>query len=93
METQLRNLEAVQDQLVALEGEAEANRWEQMMQNDARPKVKAALMRAEKSLNGKEPVSTPETTSSSLNKGTTKKETVALPRFEGAEKPGSSPFL
>ena len=84
METQLHNLGAVKDQLVALEGEAEASRWEQRMQNDVRPKVKAAFMRAEKSLNGKEPVSTPETTSSSINKGTTKKEAMALPKFEGA---------
>ena len=53
LETQLRNLEAGKDQLVALEGEAEANRCEQMMQDDARPKVKTALMRAEKWLNGK----------------------------------------
>merc|ERR1712237_375 len=63
------------------------------MQNDAWPKVKAALMREEKSLNGKESVPTPEMTSSSGNTGTTKKGAVALPRFEGAEKPGGSPFL
>jgi len=64
------------------------------MQNKARPKVTEALLRAEKSLNGTEPVSTPGTTSSSTNKGTTKKEAVALPKFQGAEKPGGgSPFL
>ena len=48
LDTQLKNLEAVKDQLVALEGEEEANKWEQMMQNDVRPKVKVALMRVEK---------------------------------------------
>ena len=53
-------MEAVKDQLVALEGEAEANRWEQMMQDNARPKIKAALMRAEKNLNGKEAAPTPK---------------------------------
>ena len=87
LETQLRELEAVKDQLVALEGEVEANRWEQIMQNDARPKVKAALMCAEKNLNGKELIPTPRMTSSSINTGATKKEAVAFPRFKGAEKP------
>ena len=80
METQLHDLEAVKDQLVALGGETEVNRWEQMMQTEARPKVKVALMRAEKSLNGKEPVPTPETTSSPIKTGTTEKEAMALPR-------------
>merc|ERR1712030_205242 len=61
---------------------------------EARPIVAAALMRAEKSLSETEPVSNPETTSSSGNKGTTKKEPVALPKFQGEEKPGGgSPFL
>ena len=61
LEAQLHELEAVKDQLVALGGETEANRWEQMMQTEVRPKVKVALMRVEKSLNRKEPVPTPET--------------------------------
>ena len=62
------------------------------MQDDARPKVKAALMRVEKNLNGKESIPTPKITSSSINTGTTKKEAVAFPRFKGAEKPGGSSF-
>ena len=35
--TQLRKLEAVKDQLVALKGEAEANKWERIRQTDVRP--------------------------------------------------------
>jgi len=56
-------------------------------------KTRAALLHAERNLDGKESGSTPETTSSSTNTGTTKKEAVALPRIEGAGKPGGSPFL
>ena len=38
----------VKDLLVVVEGEEEANKLEQIMQNDVRPKVKAALMHVEK---------------------------------------------
>ena len=48
LDTQLKNLETVKDLLVAVEGEEEANKLEQIMHNDVRPKVKAALMRVEK---------------------------------------------
>ena len=73
------------------EGKGEADKQEQKMLNDVRPRVKAALMHMEKSPNGKEPDSTPEATSSPRNKGTTESEAVALPRMEG--KPGSRSVL
>ena len=57
------------------------------------PGIKATLHRVEAELKDKDPV-TPTVMSSSANKGTMKKEAVALPKFQGAEKPGgSSPFL
>ena len=48
MDTQLRNLEAIKDQMIALGGEEEANRWEQMIQKVWQPKMKAALTHVEK---------------------------------------------
>ena len=63
------------------------------MQKNVQPKVKAALLRAERNLDEDESGSTPEMTSPSTNVGTAKKEAVALPRVEGTEKPGGSSFL
>ena len=48
LETQLRDLETIKNQMVTADGEDEANKWEQILQNDVRPKVKAALIRVEK---------------------------------------------
>ena len=65
------------------------------MRVDARPKIMAALLLAEKDLKEREPVSTTGSTATSTAtaKGTTKKESVTLPKFSGIEKPGCSPFL
>ena len=86
-------METLKDELVALEEGDNAYRWEKLMQDEARPKVKAALYRVEAVL--KDVVPAPAAViSSSGNKGTTKKEAVALPKFQGAEKPGAdTPFL
>ena len=48
LDYQLKNMEAVQDLLIALKEEKEADRVEQIMRKDVRLKVKVALKRIEK---------------------------------------------
>ena len=95
LEIKLNKLEEMTSELVALGTEEEGRQWEEMMRVEARPKISAALLLAEKDLREKESVSTAGSTaiSSATLKGTTKKEAVSLPKFSGMEKPSSSPFL
>ena len=61
------------------------------MAREARPKIRAALMVADKVL--RDVTATPGVTTSGYKPSSTKFEPVSLPNFKGAEKPGCSPFL
>ena len=95
LENKLNRLEEMTSQLIVLCTEEEGRQWDDMMRVDARPKIMAALLLAEKDLKEREPVPTTGSTATSTAtaKGTTRKEAVTLPTFSGIEKPRCSPFL
>ena len=71
LEDKLSSLDALKQELVALEGDR-ALRWEKLMKDEARPRGRAAMLRVEKAL--KDVVPTPAAIiPPSGNKGTTKK--------------------
>ena len=92
----LAQIEKDKEILIAAEG-AGGMRWERKVANEARIKIRAALLLAEEGLKKMESTYSTTTpgshTASAPIKSGTKREPVSLPKFVGNEKPGNIPFL
>ena len=94
----LAQIEKDKEILMAAEGTTGVgSRWERKVAHEARAKIRAALFLAEEGLKKMESESLAAASGSHVVlapvKSATKREPVALPKFVGNERQGSSPFL
>ena len=96
IKTKLAYIEKERLVLVATDGENVAV-WERIIEADVRVKYRAALLvgaEGLKKLETESPTAASRThTAAASSRSATKREPVSLPKFEGSEKPGNSPFL